>query len=596
MKKIISVFLSVFIMISAVTASNVSATAETEGDWEYSVSDQEVCITKYTGYENDVVIPSQLGGLPVTSIGDCAFKKCDRIVSVVIPDGVKTIGNGAFEECVSLVNITIPNSVTYLGSSAFSNCENLTGNITIPYGVENIYYQTFNQCEKLTSVTLPNSVTYIGDNAFFRCNSLTDINIPDSVKTIGKFAFYGCSFTSITIPDGITSIKEDTFLHCRSLTSVNIPNSVTNIEKEAFAGCSSLININVPDSVKIIGEGAFASCSSLININVPDSVKIIGEDAFHNTAYYKSSNNWQDDMLYLGDRLIDAKEYITDYVKIREGTRFITDCAFKKCKELIGIAIPESVEYIGLNAFVDCKQLRIVNILSHDAKIEFFAFPDNISYTIRCLEGSTAEEYAKKKGVNYETVIFSLHDEANIASIEYVGSDTFDKDTKFVVQEITDGDLMQSIQQDFPDKVVQIYNFSFENFNKTEESLKEYLFSLTANKKASPDNCKLYLESNGHYSVIPFEYEGGKIKFTTVFLGNYVIVKDKYGMGDVDGNGCVNTTDALTVLQSCVDIIELDEQQFKAADVDSSGDISSYDALKILQFTVEMIDNFSAQQ
>lgn len=573
MKKIISVFLSVFIMMSAVTASTVSATAETEGDWEYSVSDQEVCITKYTGYENDVVIPSQLGGLPVTSIGDSAFKKCDRIVSVVIPDGVKTIGHFAFEECASLINITIPNSVTFLGDGAFDNCANLTGNITIPYGVENIYWSTFIGCEKLTSVTLPDSVTYIGENAFFRCNSLTDINIPDSVKTIEKAAFYGCGFTSITIPDGITSIKELTFLHCRSLTSVSIPNSVTNIEKEAFAGCSSLININVPDSVKIIGE-----------------------NAFHNTAFYKSSNNWQDDMLYLGDRLIDAKEYITDYVKIREGTRFITDCAFKKCKELIGIAIPESVEYIGLNAFVDCKQLRIVNILSHDSKIEFFAFPDNISYTIRCLEGSTAEEYAKKKGVNYETVIFSLHDESNIASIEYVGSDTFDKDTKFVVQEITDGDLMQSIQQDFPDKVVQIYNFSFENFNKTEESLKEYLFSLTANKKASPDNCKLYLESNGHYSVIPFEYEGGKIKFTTVFLGNYVIVKDKYGMGDVDGNGCVNTTDALTVLQSCVDIIELDEQQFKAADVDSSGDISSYDALKILQFTVEMIDNFSAQQ
>ena len=573
MKKIISVFLSVFIMIFAITASTVSATAETEGDWEYSVSDQEVCITKYTGYENDVVIPSQLGGLPVTSIGDSAFKKCDRIVSVVIPDGVKTIGHFAFEECASLINITIPNSVTFLGDGAFYNCANLTGNITIPYGVENIYWSTFIGCEKLTSVTLPDSVTYIGENAFFRCNSLTDINIPDSVKTIEKAAFYGCGFTSITIPDGITSIKELTFLHCRSLTSVSIPNSVTNIEKEAFAGCSSLININVPDSVKIIGE-----------------------NAFHNTAFYKSSNNWQDDMLYLGDRLIDAKEYITDYVKIREGTRFITDCAFKKCKELIGIAIPESVEYIGLNAFVDCKQLRIVNILSHDAKIEFFAFPDNISYTIRCLEGSTAEEYAKKKGVNYETVIFSLHDESNIASIEYVGSDTFDKDTKFVVQEITDGDLMQSIQQDFPDKVVQIYNFSFENFNKTEESLKEYLFSLTANKKASPDNCKLYLESNGHYSVIPFEYEGGKIKFTTVFLGNYVIVKDKYGMGDVDGNGCVNTTDALTVLQSCVDIIELDEQQFKAADVDSSGDISSYDALKILQFTVEMIDNFSAQQ
>lgn len=59
-------------------------------------------------------------------------------------------------------------------------------------------------------------------------------------------------------------------------------------------------------------------------------------------------------------------------------------------------------------------------------------------------------------------------------------------------------------------------------------------------------------------------------------------------MGDVDGNGKVNSTDALKVLQSSVQLITLTASQKKVADMNSDGKVNSIDALKILQKSVGM--------
>lgn len=47
----------------------LSTLAETQGDYEYDVSNGKAIITKYTGSGGNVTIPSELGGYPVTSIG-----------------------------------------------------------------------------------------------------------------------------------------------------------------------------------------------------------------------------------------------------------------------------------------------------------------------------------------------------------------------------------------------------------------------------------------------------------------------------------------------------------------------------------------------
>ena len=61
-------------------------------------------------------------------------------------------------------------------------------------------------------------------------------------------------------------------------------------------------------------------------------------------------------------------------------------------------------------------------------------------------------------------------------------------------------------------------------------------------------------------------------------------------MGDLDGNGLVNASDALMALQHSVQLIELDEFQWAAADVDGSESVNASDALTILQYSVGLID------
>ena len=154
-----------------------------------------------------------------------------------IRDGVKVIGNNAFKRCEFLTNINIPNSVTNIGYEAFDCCVSLTS-INIPDSVTNIGNKAFSSCVSLTSINIPDSVTNIGNEAFWGCESLTSINIPNSVTNIGDNAFMNCkSLTSIKIPDGVTNIGSWAFLGCESLTSINIPNSVTNIREETFMNC-----------------------------------------------------------------------------------------------------------------------------------------------------------------------------------------------------------------------------------------------------------------------------------------------------------------------------------------------------------------------
>ena len=215
----------------------------------------------------------------VKVIGNNAFKRCEFLTNINIPNSVTNIGYEAFDCCVSLTSINIPDSVTNIGNKAFSSCVSLTS-INIPDSVTNIGNEAFWGCESLTSINIPNSVTNIGGNAFEYC-SLTSINIPDSMTNIGNEAFCGCvSLTSINIPDSVTNIGRRAFFWCISLTSINIPDSVTNIENEAFGDCYKLTSINIPDSVTNIGNEAFSGCHSLTNIKIPNSVTNIGDKAF----------------------------------------------------------------------------------------------------------------------------------------------------------------------------------------------------------------------------------------------------------------------------------------------------------------------------
>ena len=62
-------------------------------EFNYTINNGTITITGYTGPGGAVTIPDTINGLPVTSIGDCAFYNCTSLTSVTIPNSVTSIGN-----------------------------------------------------------------------------------------------------------------------------------------------------------------------------------------------------------------------------------------------------------------------------------------------------------------------------------------------------------------------------------------------------------------------------------------------------------------------------------------------------------------------
>lgn len=218
------------------------------GDLTYNIHKDYASVCDCDESVEEVIIPNNLYGVPVTEIEDYAFWNCKELVSIEIPKSIKSIGQ------------------------SFSYCEKLKS-VVIPEGVERIESETFRYCFELEKVDIPESVKAIGECAFEGCWKLSEIEIPESVIVIGERAFDNCiSLTSVVIPYGITSVERATFDSCYKIESITIPDTVTSICERAFYGINATY-INIPDSVQEIGEDAFSYCHNLKELSVPYHLK-----------------------------------------------------------------------------------------------------------------------------------------------------------------------------------------------------------------------------------------------------------------------------------------------------------------------------------
>lgn len=108
----------------------------------------------------------------MVTIGDHAFRGCDDLQNIVIPNNVKSIEHNAFDWCRNLQSVVISDSITSIERQSFKDCKNLR-DVTVPNGVTHIDREAFLGCDNLQSVIIPDSVVSIGKNAFKGCKKLT---------------------------------------------------------------------------------------------------------------------------------------------------------------------------------------------------------------------------------------------------------------------------------------------------------------------------------------------------------------------------------------------------------------------------------------
>lgn len=196
-----------------------------------------VTITKYTGTESTVILPSTINSWPVTKIGEAAFQDNTTITSVTIPASVTEIGANAFAGCTNLT------SVTYGGD--WSNLTIQSGNPAVEDAAKDAANEQLFDFEFTPDNTAVIVKHYRGAAA--------DVTIPSRYKgkpvtAINNAAFPNSAVTGVTIPDSVTSIPDAAFYNCGNLETIRIPVSVTFIGNYAFADCPSLMTVTYPGS------------------------------------------------------------------------------------------------------------------------------------------------------------------------------------------------------------------------------------------------------------------------------------------------------------------------------------------------------------
>lgn len=225
----------------------VEAIYQTQG-LQFSFTNQQTQYKVSKGEMNaqtqELFIPSEYNGKPVTKISENAFSSC-KFKYVHISNGIIDICDSAFNNCTELTTVKIPNSVRTIEKSAFSSCKKLT-DIEIPYGVEKIEQYAFRYCG-LTNITIPSSVISFGyyfSSVFQGCTNLNSVVFEAQIESMwSQSLFEGC--TSLTIVDCsfFEYIGYYMFQGCTNLTSIILDKNLTWTGSGAFAKCTKFQTI-----------------------------------------------------------------------------------------------------------------------------------------------------------------------------------------------------------------------------------------------------------------------------------------------------------------------------------------------------------------
>lgn len=412
-----------------ITTSVINTKDGEEGNYKYSIAENQLTITKYLGKDKNIEIPDEINGVKVTAIGQEAFKDNGIIESVVIPEGVRSILSASFNCCNNLKKVVLPQNLDYLGDCAFMNCKNLE-DVTMPVKSKGMGNSVFCNCNKLTQISIPSGVTTIGLDFAKGCSSLTEVTIPDTVETILSGSFQGCTtLREVAIPSSVNRIEapfqdlkhiiiagekgsaaekyatganfqfkdvnkkvEDDSLDKENASSdfkyilnskeaeiisyigekedVVVPDTiegvkVTSIGSDAFKDNNKIKSVKLPDSVEIINSSAFENCTSLVNVNIPENVTVINESAFKDCS-------------------------LLDNVELNEKLETIGYNAFDGCISIKAINIPSSVRIVEINSFDNCTNLEEINVSKDN---NYYSSVDGILYAgegtnlLKCPDG-----------------------------------------------------------------------------------------------------------------------------------------------------------------------------------------------------------------
>ena len=443
----------------------------------------------------------------VTSVGECLIKDCptfesfggkfatedgtalianDTLVACaqntssdlyIIPDGVKRIATCAFRECENITALHIPDSVESIGEGAFSSslgfqyfngkhvtddglaviCDNTFigyahGNenrsYTIPNGVTRIGWYAFDNSIYLNEITIPESVVEIGDVALAYCYNLStiycrpttppvalydynggwesfDCNMYDMTIYVPQESYYdyiyadgwqnysysivGYDFANSEYPETPNRIPNNQIWYTTADGEIVEPNDTTafnvSIISNSYKNGKGVITFD--GIVSIIGDYAFYGCN-FESITMPASVTYCGDYAFGacynlqkvhitdlsawcNIDFKHDANPLNGSDIYIGENRIVDLVIPSDVTKIKANT-------FGGCRSIESVSIHSGIEIIESQAFIACSNLkRFYSEPEFGDGLSLIINGRLVSYALNC----GVSEYTIPEGVTY---------------------------------------------------------------------------------------------------------------------------------------------------------------------------------------------------
>jgi len=227
--------------------------------------DSGIVLTDYIGSAVDVKIPSELFGLKVVGIGEGAFVG-SSVTDVALGANVRFVDEGAFRDESKLKKLTLNGKLMEIGANAFRGCEKIA-EVALPESLLKLHDGAF-AGTAITSVEIPKYVMLLAADAFDGApvKSILVHNDNPYYIAIGNALYtkdtrelirYFGDAASFELPSGTRAVRAGAFKGNKSVREIVLCDTLTSIGAEAFAN-TLLEKITIPDSVTAIAEDAFA--------------------------------------------------------------------------------------------------------------------------------------------------------------------------------------------------------------------------------------------------------------------------------------------------------------------------------------------------
>lgn len=339
-----------------------------KGTLTFEIHDKEAWLTSYSGEDISIGIPSEIDGYPLTRICEGAIS-AHSLRELTIPEGVKSLEHHAVSYVSDLEVLTLPSTLENIGRAPIGSAEDLEKII--------VNGKSGAVCDK--------------DGVLFSADGKTLIRYPES-----RGRFY-------TVPEGTEEIAYQAFYEA-DLFEAKFPETLKSIQNYAFEGCRSLDALVLPDSLEHIGTGAFGAgftfsdeeeAGLIDQVRIGSELSDIGLEAFSGypiVGFEVSEKNKAFSAVNgmitskAGDVLSLCPAEIGGSVIVPDGVVGLTPGVFAQLPPDTAFYFPDSLVRMDLDDF------------PYRRGDDYSAVYD---LTIYCSEGSAAETFAVKNGLNY---------------------------------------------------------------------------------------------------------------------------------------------------------------------------------------------------